>query len=185
MVEPIRSLKEEGRAELFTPSKDLDLRATIRSLLRKTVRIYAELLKVVADPERAKEVERLGKDLEDHYVNILFLINQFRPHQAREILLHQLEEQVKKQKESAKRLNELVKAGRERIGAVVRKVADGTEDGEAMEVDEGDKARTDVGGKEEIAGVHVEERKEGGKVAAGADCGQDIDSFFKGIEGMQ
>lgn len=174
MVEPTRSLKEEGREELFTASADLDVRGTILNLLRATVGIYGKMLAVAADAERKGEAEQLAKDLENHYVNILYLINQFRPHQAREILLHQMRHQVSGMQQSAANLRALVEEGRAKLGVVAERLASrtggevGRTEGEKMEVE------GEVG-----LGLGLGLGLGGSSGVGGVEEGEDIGSFLK------
>mmetsp|Transcript_11783 Transcript_11783/g.15299 ORF Transcript_11783/g.15299 Transcript_11783/m.15299 type:complete len:181 (-) Transcript_11783:39-581(-) len=120
VVETIRSLKEEGVEQLFEePVKNPA--AEIKRLIRESLKIYSELLKIDLDeevdptkPENDPQIKK-ATELDTHFKNILYLVNHYRPHQAREELINMLRQQVSARKSSAERLRTLIKEAREKI----------------------------------------------------------------------
>mmetsp|Transcript_5781 Transcript_5781/g.7298 ORF Transcript_5781/g.7298 Transcript_5781/m.7298 type:complete len:258 (+) Transcript_5781:226-999(+) len=118
--ETIRSLKEEGVEQLFEePVKSPA--AEIKRLVRASIKIYADLLKIdldeEVDPTKFDQDSHIKKsiELETHFKNILFLVNHYRPHQAREQLINMLRQQVTARKQSAAKLKQLINEGRIKI----------------------------------------------------------------------
>ncbi|KAF2439585.1 hypothetical protein P171DRAFT_422197 [Karstenula rhodostoma CBS 690.94] len=114
-----------------TSWSSLDRQAYLFRFLRSIVLSYVELLGVMAqDPTSAAKDEKL-KDVLTLALNMHALVNEYRPHQARETLIREMERQVERKKgevEGVRRMGERVRevlAGFERGGGEGRVEVDG------------------------------------------------------------
>ncbi|KAF2009696.1 mediator of RNA polymerase II transcription subunit 7 [Aaosphaeria arxii CBS 175.79] len=88
----------EGEDPSTTPEWTQERKQYLFRLLRSALLSYLELLGVMAqDPASERKNEKI-KDLLTLFANMHRLVNEYRPHQARETLIHLMEEQLRKKK---------------------------------------------------------------------------------------
>ncbi|KAI9001850.1 MED7 protein-domain-containing protein [Hyaloraphidium curvatum] len=105
---PKTIFEQEGVPQLF-PNGDFDRAAALRSLNKALVFNYLELLDVlVRDPGPQQNPQWIRKVQHLHVLikNLHFLVNGYRPHQARATLQQMLAVQIAERKEAAEKLRE-------------------------------------------------------------------------------
>lgn len=113
----------------------LDRQSYLFRFLRSIILSYIELLGIVAqDPTSSAKDEKL-KDILTLALNMHALVNEYRPHQARETLIREMERQVERKRAEIE--------GVRKMGDRVREVLEGFE-------------RSSVEGKEESENVSIE-----------------------------
>lgn len=95
----------------------LDRQSYLFRFLRSIVLSYIELLGVVAQNPTSPRKEEKLKDIMTLLVNMHALVNEYRPHQARETLIRVMEEQVERKRAEVE--------GVRRMGARVQEVLEG------------------------------------------------------------
>jgi mediator of RNA polymerase II transcription subunit 7 len=93
-------------------SASLDRQNYLFRFLRSILLSYISLLGIVAANPTSEQKEQKLKDIMTLVANMHALINEYRPHQARQTLIAKMEEQVRKKREeieSVKRIGEKVK----------------------------------------------------------------------------
>jgi mediator of RNA polymerase II transcription subunit 7 len=91
----------------------VDYRAELHKLNRSVMRQFAELLEVlIRCPSHHKT---MVEDIELMLINMHDLLNSFRPHQAREIVIDRLKQQIEQHKTATKELQECIDRSNERL----------------------------------------------------------------------
>jgi mediator of RNA polymerase II transcription subunit 7 len=98
-------------------SASLDRQNYLFRFLRSILLSYISLLGIVAANPTSEQKEQKLKDIMTLVANMHALINEYRPHQARQTLIAKMEEQVRKKKEEVE--------GVRRMGEKVREVLAG------------------------------------------------------------
>lgn len=92
------SLEELGSKQLF-PSGSIntieELKKLNRKLLQEFLRLIQTLISNAAEANLMSQVEEITLI----FVNMHYLLNTYRPHQARQTLISQLEEQIERRKQ--------------------------------------------------------------------------------------
>uniref|UniRef100_A0A7S2RWS2 Mediator of RNA polymerase II transcription subunit 7 n=1 Tax=Mucochytrium quahogii TaxID=96639 RepID=A0A7S2RWS2_9STRA len=116
--EKLKTLKEEGREELFE-RKDgkLDSVCELARLSDVLIAKYTSFLANLPDMDSGNVPKEKVEDIETLYINLVYLVNQLRPSQGRQLLINMLRSQLEDRVETTKRLHELVKGGKESIEA--------------------------------------------------------------------
>ena len=107
--------------------------------LRSIILSYIELLGVVAQDPTSEAKEEKLKDILTLALNMHALINEYRPHQARETLIREMERQVERKRgevEGVKKMGERVKEVLDGFGSVVLEASEETESAEVEVSDE-------------------------------------------------
>ncbi|PNS14943.1 Mediator of RNA polymerase II transcription subunit 7 [Sphaceloma murrayae] len=115
LSQPDISLSSAGITQIYPVSPgSTDPTPKLIALSRAILLNFLELVGIIAnDPEQAAEKI---EDLQTLFYNAHDLINQYRPHQARESLILMMEEQVEMVRAEMK----AVKDGREKVGDLLR-----------------------------------------------------------------
>jgi mediator of RNA polymerase II transcription subunit 7 len=95
----IRSLEEQNIERLYP--QQYDKKIELKKLNRSVVICFLELLDILIDNPSSEERNEKVKDLSILFINMHHLINEYRPHQAREALRVVLERQ-KRQRDDMK-----------------------------------------------------------------------------------
>ncbi|GBG31975.1 Mediator of RNA polymerase II transcription subunit 7 [Hondaea fermentalgiana] len=114
-----RTLKEEGREQLFEDAPEgqpLDYAGELRKVSKLALEKYCALMDALCDMNLSMTDSRNKADeFETVYVNLLYLVNQLRPAQGRQILINMLKRQLERRQETAANLRRLVAEGEARI----------------------------------------------------------------------
>uniref|UniRef100_UPI00358F4C67 mediator of RNA polymerase II transcription subunit 7 n=1 Tax=Myxine glutinosa TaxID=7769 RepID=UPI00358F4C67 len=111
----IRPLESQGISRLYPP--DVDRRQELKKLNVSILVNFLDLLEVLArNPANARREEKL-EDLKLLFVHAHHLVNEFRPHQARETLRVLLEVQRRQRRDAAQRFKWQLERVREVLGA--------------------------------------------------------------------
>jgi mediator of RNA polymerase II transcription subunit 7 len=105
-------------------SSTLDRQRYLFRFLRSLLIAYIELLGIVAINPTAEEKDEKLKDILTMVTNMHALINEYRPHQARETLIREMERQVERKRaevEGVRKMREKVKDVLEGFGKDVEK----------------------------------------------------------------
>jgi len=101
----IRPLEHQGITRLYTAHGRFDRIKELKKLNHSIVVNFLELLDIVIkSPSSPKREEKL-EDLNLLFINMHHLINELRPHQARETLRVMMERQKQQRLETAEKLN--------------------------------------------------------------------------------
>ncbi|KAG9187568.1 hypothetical protein G6011_05439 [Alternaria panax] len=123
-------------------SASLDRQNYLFRFLRSILLSYISLLGIVAANPTSELKEQKLKDIMTLVANMHALINEYRPHQARQTLIAKMEEQVRKKREeveNVKRIGEKVKEVLAGFGGVISEDKPG--DGVEETVEDGTRAR--------------------------------------------
>ena len=117
----ISSLESQGIPRLYS-TKDLDRKKELKKLNHSILVNFLDLLDLlIKAPDSVKREEKI-KDLDHLFINMHHLINEFRPHQARETLRVMLHVQRRKRVQVAERFREhLDKVSRANISYFFRR----------------------------------------------------------------
>jgi len=108
-----KTLAEEGREQLFE-QENMDIAAEIRKLSALAVSRYKDILTAYNNMDLPiADMKEKVDEMENVYINLLYLVNQLRPGQGRHILISKMEQQIKKRLETTERLDKLVAEGEE------------------------------------------------------------------------
>ena len=130
-------MKEQGLAQLYpspptTPSGSAEASWTLDRAfyLKKTVRgILLNFLELVGILSQNPEgFEEKIKDLEVLFLNAHALVNEYRPHQARETLILMMEEQVERKKAEIEGVTRMKEKVENVISELAKEGRDGTSD---------------------------------------------------------
>jgi len=136
----IRPLELQGITQLYSTQGRFDRIKELKKLNHSIVINFLELLDIlIKSPSSPKREEKL-EDLNLLFINIHHLINELRPHQARETLRVMMERQKQQRLETADKLNKHV----DRVAAMLQsclsslQIVSRQQDGlfEQMEIDE-------------------------------------------------
>ncbi|KAI8818916.1 MED7 protein-domain-containing protein [Fimicolochytrium jonesii] len=116
-----KSLKELGIEQLY-PDGPIDFKAVLKHLIRALQLNLLEYLDVVT--ERTEQFEYKKEQIWLILQNIHHVINEYRPHQARDILRLMLERQIAKKQATAEKLRGFCKAAREEFESERRALLD-------------------------------------------------------------
>ncbi|GBC07644.1 hypothetical protein RclHR1_00760014 [Rhizophagus clarus] len=110
VVDVLLSLEDQGHKQLY-PSGKIDRNVELKKLNQSAIFNFLELLNsLVKDPDRSLEKFEQIKLI---FLNMKHMLNEYRPHQAREtlrsILKNQLEDRRRATEEIRNRCNELAK----------------------------------------------------------------------------
>jgi len=109
----IQPLESQGIKRLYSTDENFDHIVEMKKLNHSILVNYLELLDVMIDaphsPERVKKIE----EIKILFINLHHLINEFRPHQARETLRIMLHRQKKSRLETAQRLRMNIEKARD------------------------------------------------------------------------
>ena len=92
----------------------LDRGFYLKSLSRSIMLSFLELIGILS--QNPAEAQRKQDEIKTMYLNALHLINEYRPHQARESLIMKMEDEI----EAAKKEVEDVKALRQRVDTLIK-----------------------------------------------------------------
>jgi len=110
--EIIQPLESQGIKRLYSKDENFDHIVEMKKLNHSILVNYMELLDVMieapASPERLKKIE----EIKILFINLHHLINEFRPHQARETLRIMLHRQKQTRLETAERLKKNIEKAR-------------------------------------------------------------------------
>lgn len=160
----IQSLESQGIKKLL-PSKDMDRKKELRKLNHSILLNFLDLIEILIKcPENGKREEKI-EDINLLFIHIHHLINQFRPHQARETLRVMLMVQKRRRVQFTARFKEQLEKVKGIIQEALESLPDQKED---IDVD-------DV--KDESGGVG----KEGGKVDGEKETCLSMDKVMCGI----
>ena len=99
----VASLESQGIRRLISSAKDVDRKRELRKLNHSVLVNFLDLLDyLIKSPDSDKRVEKIS-DLNLLFIHMHHLINEFRPHQARETLRVLLHVQKKKRHSLAER----------------------------------------------------------------------------------
>lgn len=141
--EPVLDWTYEQLYPSTTSWSSLDRQAYLFRFLRSIVLSYIELLGIMAqDPTSEAKDEKL-KDVLTLALNMHALVNEYRPHQARETLIREMERQVERKRREVEGVRRIGETVREVLGGFERGVAEVREevDGGAREVGEDERRR--------------------------------------------
>mmetsp|Transcript_235 Transcript_235/g.581 ORF Transcript_235/g.581 Transcript_235/m.581 type:complete len:251 (-) Transcript_235:46-798(-) len=130
-----KTLEEEGRPQLFEYPKDgspLNYVAEVKRLCSVTMEKYTAFLAALRDMDQsAPSTKEKAEEFETIFINLLYLVNQLRPAQGRQILIDSLKRQVNDRRSTAQQLRELVTKGEESIKAALTAAAETVKGGTA------------------------------------------------------
>eukprot|EP00741_Cyanophora_paradoxa_P020088 tig00021234_g19389.t1 len=94
--EALPSLQDQGREQLYPQGDDIDKRAELKKLNRSLLVNMLQLLDVlITSPSQFRTKIQ---DIELLFVNMHHLVNSFRPHQAREMLIASMRDQIERKR---------------------------------------------------------------------------------------
>eukprot|EP00033_Pygsuia_biforma_P003778 GCRY01004140.1.p1 GENE.GCRY01004140.1~~GCRY01004140.1.p1 ORF type:complete len:200 (+),score=28.93 GCRY01004140.1:188-787(+) len=98
------ALEDFGVKKLFHHEKEEDTPKELLRLNKKISIVYLELLTILT----TKPADYMAKvdELKTTFLNISFLLNSYRPHQARETIVMILEHQIRRQKQVIQQIRE-------------------------------------------------------------------------------
>jgi len=128
--ETLPSLSSQGIEQLYTPpstpspssqpsnieTQHIDRALILKRISKSLLLNFLELIGIMAKPEPGHAEEKI-QDLRTMFINFHHLLNEYRPHQARESLILMMEEQLDRSKEETE--------GIERIKGKVERVLEG------------------------------------------------------------
>mmetsp|Transcript_49493 Transcript_49493/g.82295 ORF Transcript_49493/g.82295 Transcript_49493/m.82295 type:complete len:188 (+) Transcript_49493:35-598(+) len=91
------SLADDGRQQLYSNAPDADMKQELRKLVRSLLLHSLRLVDVLV--EHPSQFRTKVQDIELLLVNVHHLLNSFRPHQARELVIDVLRAQINRKKE--------------------------------------------------------------------------------------
>ncbi|XP_047143479.1 mediator of RNA polymerase II transcription subunit 7 isoform X2 [Hydra vulgaris] len=113
----IQPLESQGIMRLYSKEEDFDHIVEMKKLNHSILVNYLELVDIMiyapASPERQKKIE----EIKVLFINLHHLINEFRPHQARETLRVLLHRQKQQTLETADRLRRNIEKARSLLAA--------------------------------------------------------------------
>merc|ERR1712227_683180 len=121
----IRPLESQGVRRLYPMAYDpkREMKKINHSILVNFLDLLDILIRAPDSPKRAEKLE----DLRLLFIHMHHLINEFRPHQARETLRVMLELQQKQRLETAERFNSALENVHEMIASALRALPDVSE----------------------------------------------------------
>ena len=121
LEETTPTLEALGLATLYDPNGDRksELKRMLRSLKEK----YEAVMSDLAAPNPTTDPPKVGEDLRLLYANVMHLIAEWRPHQAREELAKMLRDQVEAKRRALNLLREATDEAERRIPERVVKEA--------------------------------------------------------------
>jgi len=123
----IQSLEAQGIKRLYS-SKDVDRKKELHKLNQSILTSFLDLLDIlIRAPDSAKREEKL-EDLNLLFIHAHHLINEFRPHQARETLRMMLHVQKRKRIQVAERFQTNLDSVQEIIEEALRALPEGEEE---------------------------------------------------------
>ena len=101
-----------------------DVRHEMKSINVSLVLKYLHLLEILVKNPESPEFETAFGELKNLFENMYFLINRFRPHQARESLITLMESQQRSRQETADHLRKLIEVIKNFKGQAVKSLAE-------------------------------------------------------------
>ncbi|KIV99301.1 uncharacterized protein PV09_08962 [Verruconis gallopava] len=93
----LRPLEEQGITQLYPPTTSIhtpDRGVHLRQLTRSILLSFLELIGILS--QNPSEIERKQEEIKTMFLNALHLINEYRPHQARESLILRMEDEIER-----------------------------------------------------------------------------------------
>jgi len=118
-----KTLEEEGREVLFATSSDgspVNGAAEVKRLCNIAIAKYSDYCKALADIDDTSAASK-GEEFTNLFINILYLVNQFRPVQGRQVLIDMLKRQAEERRSVAKKLNAAIESSQAAIDAAMVK----------------------------------------------------------------
>ncbi|KAF1832826.1 hypothetical protein BDW02DRAFT_462670, partial [Decorospora gaudefroyi] len=112
-----------------TTSTSLDRQNYLFRFLRSILLSYMSLLGIVAVDPASEQKDQKLKDIMTLVANMHALINEYRPHQARQTLIERMEEQVRRKREEVEGVRRMGEKVREVLGGFARLDLDAGRDG--------------------------------------------------------
>eukprot|EP00112_Aurelia_sp_Birch-Aquarium-sp1_P000618 Seg1058.9 transcript_id=Seg1058.9/GoldUCD/mRNA.D3Y31 product="Mediator of RNA polymerase II transcription subunit 7" protein_id=Seg1058.9/GoldUCD/D3Y31 len=112
----IRPLEAQGIPRLYSCNENYDILAEMKKINHSILVNFLELLDVLIDSPSQEEREMKLDDINVLFINLHHLINEFRPHQARETLRVMLRRQKTQRLDTAEKLSRHI----EKAKAVLR-----------------------------------------------------------------
>ena len=116
-LKPPELLQEEGKRLFSKPEDDasspIDYRSELHKLNRSVMQQFTELLKVLV--RCPSHHQTMVDDIELMLINMHDLLNSFRPHQAREIVIDRLKQQIELHKTATRELQECIDRSLEKM----------------------------------------------------------------------
>ena len=123
----VASLESQGIRRLYS-AKDVDRKKELRKLNHSVLVNFLDLLDfLIKTPDSDKRVEKIA-DLNLLFIHMHHLINEFRPHQARETLRVMLHVQKKKRHNLSEKFQEILEKVQETIQEALSNLPDQDED---------------------------------------------------------
>lgn len=113
------SLVDIGKEQLFTIP--INYKIELPKLLNLAIDKISTLLSLLGSNKvdvlssSRSILQKLGDDLSSIYINILYLVNEYRSHQAREIVIQLKRKQVNERKELVIKIRNQIKEGKDEI----------------------------------------------------------------------
>jgi mediator of RNA polymerase II transcription subunit 7 len=119
LKDPLPSLEEMGIQQLYTPpstpdhGKHVDRAFILKRLAKSLLLNFLELTGIMStNPE---QYEEKVKDLRTLFINFHHLLNEYRPHQARESLILMMQDQLERSRKETEGIREM----KERVEGVI------------------------------------------------------------------
>jgi len=109
----IQPLESQGIKRLYSTEENFDHIVEMKKLNHSILVNYMELLDVMIDAPHSAERQKKIEDIKILFINLHHLINEFRPHQARETLRIMLHRQKQSRLETAERLRNNIQKARD------------------------------------------------------------------------
>ena len=144
----VASLESQGIRRLYS-AKDVDRKRELRKLNHSVLVNFLDLLDyLIKSPDSDKRVEKVA-DLNLLFIHMHHLINEFRPHQARETLRMMLNVQKRKRLQLADKFQEHLDKVQETIQEALAALPDVESPTEVSKMDAEDQHTTVSAGKKE------------------------------------
>ena len=129
-----KTLADQNRKELFerneilsnnnnNNSSVLNIQKSVDEICNLALQTYVDLLELLKNVDvSAEQTKKKAEEFETIYINLMYLINELRPSQAREILIDMTRSQSQQRKEVAEKLNNLIEKGQKEINDALNKI---------------------------------------------------------------
>jgi len=111
--EVIQPLESQGIKRLYSSDDNFDHIVEMKKLNHSILVNYMELLDIMIEAPHSTERQKKIEEIKILFINLHHLINEFRPHQARETLRIMLHRQKQTRLETAERLRSNIEKARE------------------------------------------------------------------------
>jgi len=114
-----RTLKDEGREQLFDDppeGQEINYAAELSKVCKLALEKYTGFLDVLGDMNiNMTDSRKKAEEFETVFVNLLYLVNQLRPAQGRQLLINMMKTQLERRRETTANLRRLIQEGEQRI----------------------------------------------------------------------